>query len=154
MELTPSPPTPLTMNHTCTLVTYILVLVLSLVLYCTEVGVHVVTAWQLFQEDQYIWLSLQIGILVVPTVHRAMCIYLSKLAYLPLDSRKNPLGCGARPTAGYAFQVHQTVVLLWNSGCPERIGSNSPAKIFLSVKQLFALGTIGSLHCVYRYSAF
>ena len=73
MELTPSPPTPLTMNHTCTLVTYILVLVLSLVLYCTEVGVHVVTAWQLFQEDQYIWLSLQIGILVVPTV-TAQCV--------------------------------------------------------------------------------
>ena len=61
------------MNHTCTLVTYILVLVLSLVLYCAEVGVHVATAWQLFQDGRHIWLSLQIGILVVPTV-TAQCV--------------------------------------------------------------------------------
>ena len=61
------------MNHTCTLVTYILVLVLSLVLYFAEIGCHAAAAWKLFQENQHIWLSLHIGILVVPVV-TAQCL--------------------------------------------------------------------------------
>ena len=61
------------MNHTCTLVTYILVLVLSLVLYFAEIGCHAAAAWKLFQENQHVWLSLHIGLLVVPVV-TAQCL--------------------------------------------------------------------------------
>ena len=61
------------MNHTCTLVTYVLVLVLSLLLYFAEISIHAAAAWKLFQEDQHVWLSLHIGFLVVPVV-TAQCV--------------------------------------------------------------------------------
>ncbi len=57
------------MTHTCcTLVTHVMVLTLSLALHVAELSCHLVVAWRLYSELQHIWLSLQLGVLVVPMV--------------------------------------------------------------------------------------
>ncbi len=56
------------MKTICSLVTYTSVLLVHLLSYLGEVGLHLATACQLYQENHHIWLSLLIGMLVVPTV--------------------------------------------------------------------------------------
>ncbi len=56
------------MKHKWTLVTYSSLLVVSLILYLAETALHILAAVHIYTDHQYVWFSLQSGLLLVPLV--------------------------------------------------------------------------------------